>query len=73
MSTKTDPESVIRDIKRKTRKKYISEEKIPIVLEGMRGEESIAAIRRRESINQQYAIFAYRHYNIRGGDIDEWS
>ena len=41
MSTKTDPESVIRDIKRKTRKKYTSEEKIRIVLEGMRGEESI--------------------------------
>jgi transposase len=51
MSTKTDPESVIRDIKRKTRKKYTSEEKIRIILEGMRGEESIAAICRREGIN----------------------
>ena len=51
MRTKTCPESVIRDIKRKTRKKYTSEEKIRIVLEGMRGEESIAVICRREGVN----------------------
>jgi transposase len=51
MRTKTGPESVIRDIKRKTRKKYTSEEKIRIVLEGMRGEESIAVICRREGVN----------------------
>jgi len=51
MSTKTGPESVIRDIRRKTRKKYSTEEKIRIILEGMRGEESIAAICRREGVN----------------------
>ena len=44
-------ESVVREIKRRTRKKYNSEEKIRIVLEGMRGEESIAAICRREGIS----------------------
>ena len=44
-------ESVVRDIKRKTRRKYSSEEKITIVLEGLRGEESISAICRREGIN----------------------
>ena len=37
--------------KRKTRKKYTSEEKIQIVLEVLRGEDSIAAICRREGIN----------------------
>jgi transposase len=45
-----NPESVVREIKRKTRKKYSSEEKIRIVLEGLKGEESIAAICRREGI-----------------------
>lgn len=44
-------ESILRDIKRKTRKKYGAEEKISIVLEGLRGESSIAAICRREGIN----------------------
>ena len=51
MRKKNDPDSIVRDIKRKTRKKYNSEEKIRIVLEGLRGEESIATICRREGIN----------------------
>jgi len=51
MHKKNDPESIVRDIKRNTRKKYNSEEKIRIVLEGLRGEESIATICRREGIN----------------------
>ncbi len=51
MPAKKDSESIVRDIKRKTRKKYTAEEKISIVLEGLRGEESIAAICRREGIN----------------------
>ena len=51
MSKKTDPESVVREIRRKTRRKFSSEEKIRIVLEGLRGEESIAALCRREGIS----------------------
>ncbi len=51
MSKKKSSESIVRDIKRKTRKKYSSEEKIQIVLEGLRGEDSIAAICRREGIS----------------------
>jgi transposase len=51
MRKKNDPDSIVRDIKRKTRKKYNSEEKIRIVLEGLRDEESIATICRREGIN----------------------
>ncbi len=43
---------MLRDIKRKTRRKFSSEEKIRIVLDGLRGEESIAALCRREGIAQ---------------------
>ncbi len=41
---------VIKDIRRVTRKQYGAEEKIRIVLDGLRGEESIAALCRREGI-----------------------
>ena len=51
MKQKESPESVVRQIRRKTRKQYSSEERIRIVLEGLRGEESIATICRREGIN----------------------
>ena len=51
MKKQTDPESVVREIKRKTRRKFSAEEKIRIVLEGLRGEESIAELCRREGIN----------------------
>ncbi len=45
-------EKIIRDIKRKTRKQYGAEEKIRIVLDGLRGEDSIAELCRREGIAQ---------------------
>ena len=48
--TKPSAEKVIKDIRRITRKQYGAEEKIRIVLEGLRGEESIAALCRREGI-----------------------
>jgi len=51
MARKNNPESVVRDIRRKTRRKYSTEEKIRIVLEGLRGEESIAELCRREGIS----------------------
>ncbi|MDP6773427.1 MAG: IS3 family transposase, partial [Rhodospirillales bacterium] len=44
MSKKAPAEQAVRDIRRKTRKQYSAEEKIRIVLEGLRGEESIAAL-----------------------------
>ena len=53
MSTKkkSSPESIVRQIKRKTRRKYSAEEKIRIVLEGLRGEQSITDLCRREGIH----------------------
>ncbi len=49
--TQKEPaEKVIKDIRRATRKQYSAEEKIRIMLEGLRGEESIAALCRREGI-----------------------
>ena len=47
---KAPAEQVIKDIRRATRKQYSAEVKIRIVLEGLRGEESIAALCRREGI-----------------------
>jgi transposase len=52
MAKEGSAEKVIRDIKRKTRRKYGAEEKIRIVLEGLRGEESVAELCRREGIAQ---------------------
>ena len=43
-------EAVIKDIRRATRRQFSSEEKIRIVLEGLRGEDSIAELCRREGI-----------------------
>lgn len=48
---KNSTEKIIKEIKRNTRRKFSAEEKIRIVLEGLRGEESIAAICRREGIH----------------------
>jgi transposase len=47
---KAPAEQIIKDIRRATRKQYSAEEKIRIVLEGLRGEESIAALCRCEGI-----------------------
>jgi len=44
------PESVVQEIKRKTRRKFSAEERIRIGLEGLKGEESITALCRREGI-----------------------
>ena len=45
-------EATVREIRRKTRKKYSAEEKVRIVLEGLRGEEKVAELCRREGIHQ---------------------
>jgi transposase len=49
-SKKRTTEAVVKDIKRQSRRKFSAEEKIRIVLEGLKGEDSISVICRRESI-----------------------
>jgi len=48
---KQTAESKVKEIRRHTRKKYSAEEKIRIVIEGLRGEISIAELCRKEGIN----------------------
>jgi transposase len=50
--TKEPAEKVVRDIRRATRRRFSAEEKIRIVLDGLRGEDSIAELCRREGIAQ---------------------
>ena len=47
----SSPESIVREIKRKTRRKFTAEEKIRIILNGLRGEESITDLCRKEGIH----------------------
>ena len=49
---KDSAEKTVRDIRRATRRHYSAEEKIRIVLEGLRGEDSIAELCQKEGINQ---------------------
>src|SRR5438105_10730341 len=49
-STDLSSEEIVKGIRRATRKRYSSEEKIRIVLDGLRGEHSIAELCRREGI-----------------------
>ena len=54
MRTRTGPngsaDKHVKEIKRQTRRKFSAEEKIRIVLDGLRGESSIAELCRREGI-----------------------
>jgi len=51
MRKKRSAEKTVRDIRRATRKHYSAEEKIRIVLEGLRGEDNIVELCRREGLN----------------------
>ena len=50
MAKKKTTESIVKDIKRKTRRKFSAEEKIRIVLDGLKGEDSVSTICRKEGI-----------------------
>jgi len=52
MSKKKNASSLISELKRKTRRNYSSEEKIRIIIEGMRGEMTIAELCRKEGLSQ---------------------
>jgi len=49
---KSTAESTVRNIRRKTRRQYNAEDKIRIVVEGLRGEQTIAELCRREGLSQ---------------------
>jgi transposase len=49
-SKTTTPEKVVQEVRRKTRRRFSAEEKIRIVLEGLRGEESLATLCRKEGL-----------------------
>ena len=51
-STKKPAEQVVKDIRRATRRHFSAEDKIRIVLDGLRGEDSIAELCRKEGIAQ---------------------
>ena len=47
-----EAEQTVRDIRRATRRQYSAEEKVRSVIAGLRGEDSIAELRRKEGVNQ---------------------
>ena len=51
-AAKPSAEAAVRDIKRRTRRHFSAEDKIRIVLEGLRGDDSIAELCRKEGIAQ---------------------
>ena len=52
MAKKKSASSLISELKRKTRRVYSSEEKIRIIIDGMRGEMTVAELCRKEGISQ---------------------
>jgi transposase len=61
---KSSAEKTVRDIRRVTRRDYPAEEKIRIVLEGLRGEVSIAELCRKEGIKLLPILLGEPHENI---------
>jgi transposase-like protein len=53
---KAPAEQVLKNIRRQTRRQYSAEEKIRIVLEGLRGEENISELCRREGIAASHSL-----------------
>ncbi len=58
---KLSSEQIVKDIRRATCKQYSAEEKIRIVLDGLRGEHSIAELCRREGIAESMYYTCWRH------------
>ena len=72
MRSKTDThseeaEKAVRDIRRATRRQFAAEEKIRIVIAGLRGEDSIAELCRKEGINQNLYYRCRRQFCLRYG------
>jgi len=68
MKKKESSEAAVRNIRRKTRRKYSAEEKIRIVLEGLRGDHSVAEFCRREGISENLFYRWYQRFQDEGHD-----
>ena len=68
---KEPAEKVVQDIRRATRKHYSAEESIRIVLEGLRGEDSIAELCRREGIAQNL-YYRWSKDFLEAGKEQQW-
>jgi transposase len=68
-TAKLPSERIVKDIRRATRKQYSAEEKIRIVLDGLRGEHSIAELCRREGIAER-ALNAEIDHHLDNGEED---
>lgn len=62
LNAKKPSEQVVKDIRRATRKRHSAEEKIQIVLNGLRGEYSIAALCGFLSAHDRQRTFSGRHF-----------
>ena len=69
---KVSAEAVIRDIRRQTRKKYSAEEKIRIVLEGLRGEDSIAEHFIRTFKEEHIGYSEYEDFDDAQSQLQYW-
>ena len=66
-------EKVVKDIRRATRKQYsLPEEKIRIVLDGLKGEDSIAELCRREGIAQSLYYSWSKEFLEAGQEAPGW-
>ena len=69
-SAKATPgERVVKDIRRATRRQFSAEEKIRIILDGLRGEDSIAELCRREGIAQSLYYVWSKEFLEAGKDL----
>ena len=65
MAKRESAEKVIKDIRRKTRRRFSAEEKIRIVMEGLRGEDSIAELCHRDPCQR----YSHLHHHTQGPHI----
>jgi hypothetical protein len=72
MEKKETAEKAVREIRRKTRRRFSAEEKIRIVIEGLRGEESIASLCRREGIASNL-YYRWSKEFLEAGDLLPWN
>ena len=67
-TSKASADKLVKNLRRKTRQTYSAEEKIRIVLAGLRGEESISALCRREGISESLYTAGLRNFwNLANG------